>query len=46
MKYTPYHPVVFKIVAFVIVIAPLLGSALAIQLLWERADSGNEVMYY
>jgi stearoyl-CoA desaturase (Delta-9 desaturase) len=37
MKYAPYHPVVFKIGAFVIVIAPLLGTALAIGLLWERA---------
>lgn len=37
MKYTPYHPVVFRIVAFVIVIAPLFGTALAIRLLWQRA---------
>jgi stearoyl-CoA desaturase (Delta-9 desaturase) len=37
MKYITYNPVVFKIVALIIVIAPLLGTALAMRLLWERA---------
>lgn len=37
MKYITYNPVVFKIVALITVIAPLLGTALAVRLLWERA---------
>jgi len=36
-KYTPYHPVIFRIVASVIVIAPIVGTAVAIGLLWQRA---------
>ena len=33
----PYNPIIFKTVVLVIVVVPLLATALAIRLLWERA---------
>jgi len=44
MKYITYNPVVFKIVALIIVIVPLLGTARAIQLLWERAVHWSDLV--
>jgi hypothetical protein len=39
----PYNPVIFKTVVLLIVVVPLLATALAIRLLWEHAGHWPEV---